>query len=135
MAKKEKPEFYVMRQGYALYGEMKMDRDRILAFPQGERIRVDLRTGRVPARLQAYWAFLHKVVEATGCAPDAEALHETIKLLTGYTTPVQIKGMTVMIPRSIAFNRMTEDEFAIFFDGAVRWIAETYGIAKEEIDG
>ena len=134
MAKKETAPIYVMRFGEGLYGELVQDEKRIALFPQGQRIRVDMRTGRVPSRLKAYWVFLDKVVEATGCAPNAEALHETIKLLTGFTTPVMVKGMTVLVPRSISFNSMSEEEFGVFFDNAVKWIAETYGIVKEDAE-
>ncbi|WP_197283972.1 MULTISPECIES: hypothetical protein [unclassified Shinella] len=38
----------------------------IREFPPGQRIRVDLRTGRVPERLRFYFAFLREVMKATG---------------------------------------------------------------------
>lgn len=137
MSKKssENPPCYVIRDGDRLIGEMEMDRDMIRQFPAGQRIRVELRTGRVPSRLRFYWAFLHQVVSATECAPTAEYLHETIKLCTGFTTPVLVKNMTVMVPRSISFSSMSEEEFTTFLETALRFIAESYGVFPESEDG
>jgi len=137
MSKKstERPPIYVYRKGDALFGEMGMDREMIRAFPEGQRIRVDLRTGRVPERLRFYWAFLAKVIAATECAPTKEALHDVIKLNTGFTTPVNVKGYTVLVPRSISFDAMSEDEFSQFLESAIRWIAESYGVTPEEAFG
>lgn len=133
MSKKtESAPIYVIRHGDNLVGEMEMDRDLIAAFPAGQRIRVDLRTGRSPTKLRFWWAFLHQVVSSTECCPTAEALHETVKLMCGYTTPVMVKGMTVMVPRSIAFSSMTEEEFSKFLDDGLRFIAGTYGVTPEQ---
>jgi hypothetical protein len=133
MAKhKETPDVYVIRDGDRLIGEMEMDRETIRQFPAGQRIRVELRTGRVPSRLRFWWAFLHEVVSATECCPTAEALHETVKLMCGYTTPVLVKGMTVMVPRSISFSSMTEEEFTKFLADGLRFIADHYGVTPEQ---
>ncbi|MBX5206733.1 hypothetical protein [Rhizobium sp. NZLR11] len=135
MAKTEAPPIYLLRSGDKLIGEMQLDRDRIAEFPAGERIKVTLSTGRSPKRLRFWWSFLHEVVKATEAAPTAEALHETVKLCTGYTSPVSIKGMTVMVPRSISFASMTEEEFSTFLDHGLRFIATNYGIAPEQVFG
>lgn len=137
MAKKssEVAPIYCLKRGDSLVGEMQFDRDRIAAMPAGERIKVELSTGRSPSRLRFYWAFLHQVVSATECAPTAEYLHETIKLCTGFTTPVLVKNMTVMVPRSISFSSMSEEEFTTFLETALRFIAESYGVFPESEDG
>jgi hypothetical protein len=107
----------------------------IRQFPDGQRIRVDLRTGRVPERLRWYWKFLHAVVAATEAAPNAESLHSLVKLNTGYVTPMLVKGMPFVVPRSISFSAMSEDEFTGFLARAQRFIAEAYGISPEEVMG
>lgn len=133
MSKKssETPAIYVVRYGSNLVGEMAADRERIAEIKEGERVRIDVRTGRVPSRLRFWWAFLHEVVKSTECCPTAEALHETVKLMCGYTTPVMVGKLTVMIPRSIAFSSMTEEEFSKFLADGLRFIAETYGVTPE----
>jgi hypothetical protein len=130
----EAPPLYVIRVGDHLVGEMMQDRDSIRKFTAGARIKVQLHTGRSPARLRFYWQMLGKLVAATDCAPNAEALHSVIKLDLGYATPVRLKnGMTVLVPGSIAFDRMTEEEFGEFLDRAIAWIAQNYGVTPEEI--
>lgn len=135
MAKhKETPDVYVIRHGDHLIGEMEMDRETIRNFPVGQRIRVELRTGRSPSRLRWYWQFLHAVVKATDAAPDAESLHSLVKLNTGYVTPVMVRGLPFVVPRSISFASMPEEEFIGFLQRAERFIAETYGIVPSDVE-
>lgn len=126
--------FYVIRVGDHLVGEMMQDRDNIRKLKAGDRIKVQLHTGRSPSRLRFYWQMLWKLVDATECTPNAEALHSVIKLDLGYATPVRLRnGMTVLVPGSIAFDRMTEEEFGGFLDRAIQWIGANYGVTPEEI--
>lgn len=126
----EKPAVYVIKRDGGLFGEFEMDREAIDSLPNS-RIKVTLTTGRSPSKLRFWWAFLKKVVDATECAATPEALHETVKLMCGYTSPVMVGKLTVMIPRSIAFSSMTEDEFGKFLDDGLRFIAETYSVTPE----
>lgn len=134
MAKKsEVPEFYCLRKGSALYPEMGADLKMLEAFPQNQRIKVTLSTGRYPPRLRFWWSFLQKVVDATECCVSAEALNNVAKLHTGLVTPVMVKNMTVMVPKSISYASMSEPEFNRFVDAGVKFIIETYGIAPEDV--
>ena len=135
MSKSEQPPIYVLRRGSSLIPEMTTDKDLIERLPVGTRIKVMVTEGRSPAKLRLYWAYLGRVVKACQCAPSPEALHDVIKLETGFTTPVRVKGYTVLVPRSISFSSMSETEFSEFFENAVRFIAETYGITPEEAFG
>lgn len=136
MAKKsEAPPIYVQRKGVYLAPEMQMDADAIAQLPYGERIKVTLHTGRSPRRLRFYWSFLKKVVEATECCSSAEALHSLIKLETGHTTPIKVRGFTVIVPSSIAFDSMTEQSFQSFLDGALRYVAENFNVTPEMVFG
>lgn len=132
MSKTEQPTIYVHRRGNVLAPEMELDAELIQRFHPGDRIKVTLHTGRSPSKLRFWWAFLHQVVSSTECSPTAEALHETVKLMCGYTTPVMVKGMTVMVPRSISFSSMTEQEFSKFLDDGIRFIASTYGVTPKQ---
>jgi hypothetical protein len=135
MAKKgkENPPCYVIREGDRLVGEMEMDRDMIRQFPAGERIRVDLRTGRIPDRLRFYWAFIKKVVDATECAPNERAFHQLIKLRTGYTDDIIMGGYVVKVPASIAFENMDEPTFGKFLEEAVKFIASEFHITPADV--
>lgn len=131
MAKPETPDIYVMRSGDVLIGEYAQDREWIAALPRNERIRVTLRTGRSPRKLRWYWSYLGKVVSATGCTPTTEALHSLVKMETGHTTPIIYRGLHVNVPASIAFDRMTEQEFNVFLESAIEYISRTFGITPE----
>lgn len=134
MAKTEHPPIYVMRRGDTLVPEMQADAEMIRKMQPGERIRVDLRTGRSPSRLRFYWQLLNRLVEATDCAPNSEALHSVIKLDLGHATPVRLKnGYTVLVPSSIAFDKMTEEDFAAYLERAIEWIASNYGVTPDEL--
>jgi hypothetical protein len=71
---------------------------------------------------------LHNVVEATGAFPDAERLHEALKLDLGFVTPMKLlDGRTVYVPDSAAMSRMDAAEFRRFFDAVVKRLAEVCG--------
>ena len=54
MSKKssETAPIYVVRYGSNLVGEMAADRERIAEIKEGERVRIDVRTERIPSRLR-----------------------------------------------------------------------------------
>lgn len=134
MAKKsENPPVYVIRDGDRLIGEMEMDREMIREFPAGQRIRVDLRTGRVPDRLRFYFAFLREVVNATDCTPTEKALHQVVKMRTGFTEEVKLGDLIVEVPASVAFENMDEPTFGKFLQEALAFIASEFGITPEDI--
>lgn len=132
MAKREQPTFAFIRRGDALIPEMEMDRRALDGVAQGQRVKVEIKEFRSLPRLRAYWAMLHEVVAATECAASAERLHEAMKLELGIVDLVKVGTMTVAIPGSIAFDRMTEAEMAEYFDIAQRFLAEKYGYAPED---
>lgn len=132
--RKEAPVYAFIRRGDALIPELEMDRRALDGVAQGQRVRVDIKEFRSAPRLRAYWAMLHEVVAATECAPSAERLHEAMKLELGIVDLVKVGTMTVAIPGSIAFDKMSEVEMVEWFRIAERFLAEKYGyesVAKE----
>lgn len=136
MSKKssEAPAIYCLRIGDRLIGEMTADRERIAEIKEGERVRVDIRTGRVPSRLRFYWAFLREVVKSTGCAPTEKALHQMVKLRTGFTDDIIMGGYIVKVPASVSFEAMDEQTFQAFLNEALAFIAKEFGITPEDIE-
>lgn len=135
MAKSEQPPIYCQRRGSSLIPEMAADRDLIERLPIGQRIKIMVTEGRSPAKLRWYWSFLGKVVKATDCAPSPEALHSLIKLETGHTTPIKLKGYTVLVPASVSFSSMSEGEFDTFLEKAIEFIAASFGVTPEQAFG
>ena len=131
MAKNEKPPIYMIRRGDVLVPDMGMDRDALAAIPQGAKVKVHIVEPRNVERLRAYWAMLGEVVKATECAPTTEALHELVKLETGFVIHVRMGQHKIALPGSIAFDKISEQEMATFFRSAERFLAETYGYVSE----
>lgn len=133
MAKKpEGPIYAFIRKGDALCPELEFDHDALNGVSQGERVRIEIRQWRNSGRNRAYWKMLSDVVSGNGLKLTSEKLHEVLKLENGVVELVRLpSGMTVAIPGSISFERMTEQEFVDFFRKAEAWLAETYGYVRE----
>lgn len=130
----EHPPIYCLRKGTTLVPEFQYDAEMISELPEYDRIRVDLRTGRSPPKLRFYFQLLRKLIAATDCAPNTNALHAVIKLDLGHAEPVRLKnGMTVLVPASVAFDRMNEQDFSVFLEKAIEWIATNYGLTPDEL--
>lgn len=129
---REKPVYAFIRRGDALHPEMEMDRKALEGIAQGQRVRLDVKEFRSLPRLRAYWAMLHDVVAATECAASAERLHEAMKLELGIVDLVKVGTMTVAIPGSIAFDKMSESEMVEWFRIAEKFLAEKYGYVPED---
>jgi hypothetical protein len=128
----EKPPIYMTRKGDYLLPEMAMDAEAIRNLPERQRVKVQITEPRNSGRLRAYWAMLNEVVKATDCAPTAEALHELVKLETGFVIHVRLgKGLKVELPGSIAFDKISEAEMEAFFRSAEAFLAREYGWVKE----
>lgn len=135
MAKKpEKPVYAFIRRGDALVPELQVDCRALDGIAQGQRVRIEVKEFRSLPRLRAYWSMLHDVVAATECAASAERLHEAMKLELGIVDLVKVGTMTVAIPGSIAFDKMSESEMTEYFQIAEKWLAEKYGYVRQERD-
>lgn len=91
-------------------------------------VEVTIKKRRSLPQLKLYWAMLNNVVEATGSWPDAEHLHDALKLDLGYVTPIRtVDGKLAMIPDSAAMSKMDSAQFKTFFDAVVARLAEVCG--------
>lgn len=134
MKKRERPVYRFIRRGMTLRPAMEYDCAALDGIAHNEEVTVEIKQGRSRPRLRAYFAMLDDCVSATGCAPSKEALHEAVKLNTGHGVPVRLaNGMTLLVPGSIAFDAMTEQEFIKFFRAAEEWLAREYGFVREPV--
>lgn len=132
---KDKRPIRAVRSGSALWPAGQADFAAFAAIKEGEPVEITIKQRRSLPQLQAYWAMLSRVVEATEIHPSAEHLHEAIKMALGYITPVvalpgprTAGGSIIYVPDSVAFNKMTAPEFREYFKKAEKLIAETLGI-------
>ncbi|MGU3399265.1 hypothetical protein ACLBWS_05900 [Brucellaceae bacterium D45D] len=134
MSKKEKPVYGFVRKGNSLIPAMGYDMAALEGVAQGELVNVEIKQFRNNARLRAYFAMLREVINACGLAYSSEKLHELLKLQNGVIEPVTLpSGLTVALPGSISFEKMSEADFQSFFKKAEKWLAETYGYVREEV--
>lgn len=103
--------------------------DQILADPVGTEYDLVKRSKRSNPQNGLYWSALGEVVRATGLWPTAEHLHDDLKLICGYSRKAVNwdTGEVSTIPDSTAFNAMSADEFRVYFDTAMKKLAEHVG--------
>lgn len=134
MSKREKPVYGFVRKGNALVPAMEFDMAALDGVAQGELVNIEIKQFRNTPRLRAYFAVLREVINACDLPYTKEKLHEIIKLQNGVIDPVTLpSGLTIAIPGSISFEKMSEAEFQSFFKKAEKWLAETYGYVREEV--
>ena len=125
---KDKQPLYLVRKGLSLVPHMEMDADVIAAIPEGTPVRVEIKQPRFGPRHRAYWYMLNECVKATGCALSANVLHMAVKLETGHVELVRLNnGLTVAVPGSIAFDKMSESDMVLFFEAAKEYLAREHG--------
>ena len=81
-----------------------------------------------------YWATLANIVEATGCAPTSDHLHDHLVKICGYTALItDIDGKPVDLVRdSTAFESMDEPTFSAYVNHAQQMLAERLGIVWDD---
>ena len=105
------------------------DAEMLWADPVGTEYDLVKRTRRSLPQLRLYWSMLQRVVTATGKWPDAEHLHEALKLTLGYCREVvnMRTGEISLQADSAALDGMDADQFRAFFDSAVAELARHLG--------
>jgi len=113
------------RIGGALWPEDEKSAEAIRKIPRHTSVPVRLLRERNPEQLKLYWRVLDRVVEATGRWRTPEELHLALKIATGHIEEVKlVTGRRVLVPESVAFDAMSEDEFIRYFDQAMRVLCE-----------
>lgn len=105
---------------------------------QGQFVEIELRRPRNVRFHRKYWALVTLVWNQMDEEryPTAEDLHAAIKIAAGLRTRIELPDGTVgFIPGSIAFHKMTEDDFTAFFDRVCNLIAEYFlpGVTDAEL--
>lgn len=125
---REKIPLVLRRTERGLEPRSRLAHDILNQYAEHSDVEVTIKKRRSLPQLRLYWAMLNNVVEATGAWPDAEHLHDAIKLDLGYVTPIRtMDGKLAMIPDSAAMSRMDSAEFKRFFDAAAARLSELCG--------
>lgn len=130
----ERPNIQVVRVGNAIVPLDDLAAKELARFPQRKPLKCKITQARSLPQHRLYWALLEKTVENFPEDPfgvaeplDADALHEWVKIETGYTISVRDRqGRVTLVPRSIAFDEMDQPTFKAFFDRVKLLIEERF---------
>lgn len=123
--------FAFIRKGFSLVPEMDIDARALDGIAEGQRVNIEVKQWRNMDRLRAYWATLRDCVNATGCAPSAEALDTYLRVAVGFVDMVHVRGQWVPIPRNINTRKCDEPEMIDYFKAAEARLAEEFGFVSE----
>ena len=113
-------ELWFFRFGKHLVASDHEAEEAVKKISQGECVLVDLKRPRNLAHLRKYWSLINLVQENQEKYPNKEHLHIAVKLAAGWYEPwVMLDGTTALVPKSIAFDKMSQDEFNVFYREAV----------------
>lgn len=109
---------------------------------QGEMVEVEIRRKRNLQHHRLYWALLSLVwqqLDDRAKYPTVEELHAEVKIVTGHydrrDIVVEGKRYPVLVPKSISFAAMDQDEFEQFFTRVCDWVAKDVlpGVRQEDL--
>lgn len=121
-------EYYAIRTDKGLIPELAMDADKMSDIPFGKRLKVNVSFPRNRKRDGLYWAVLREVCRATDRWPTDKHLHEDLLITLGYWIKVvTLSGETRLMRDSTAHDKMSDDEFAAYFNRAMAKLAEELG--------
>jgi len=129
MAKDKPPAPIVRLEAKGLIPVSGWDADLLNEMANGTEFDLVKRSTRSLPHHRTYWKALGGVVAATQISPTPKHLHRDLKLACGYTETVVNRdtGEVHVIPDSIAFDAMNQDEFRVFFDAAMAKLAGWVG--------
>lgn len=99
--------------------------------PFGKPVYVEIKAARNPRQHRLLFALLKAVTDNTELFPSVEAALLAIKVGTGlvdvipWTTPDGQQG-TAVLPKSISFSNMPQQEFAPWFEQAIQLVSDRW---------
>lgn len=106
----------VVRRGGFLSGVSPADDEALRELP-AEFTLTGIRQKRSLPQLRLFWVIMQIVAENSEQDITKEELAAYMKVTCGLGTPVKSRsGKVTMVPRSISFSQLDQDEFGRFFD-------------------
>jgi hypothetical protein len=116
---------HMRRLGHALVPADPQSARLVQRLPEEGIVEARVQRRRSHAALALYWAVLERVVEATGRWRTPEELHNALKIATGRIDKVRLlDGRLVLVPGSIAFDAMSQDEAERYYEAAYRIVCD-----------
>jgi len=125
----------VRKTGGTLSPVTAWDAELLADLPNGMEFDLVRRSRRSVPHCNMYFAQLSLIVKATEAWATADHMHEWVKLKLGYVRAIldqngKVVGMTV---DSVAFDKMDQAAFNVFYEKAARLIAEEMGIDLADV--
>lgn len=121
----ERNPILMMRRGSFLVPCAPLDGNRLEQFPANKALNVRITQPRSSPQNRLYWSMLNLVCDNLDQPIEPEALHEWVKVRCGVTATIPLRnGKWDIVPGSIAFENMPQDEFQRFFDRAKELLVE-----------
>lgn len=101
-------------------------RDVLQGVPLGALVQVDVTRPRNIARHRLYWLLCGRIAQSITGNLTAENISDILKIETGHCKIIKGVRDLYKLPRSIAFHKMEEPEFAAFLDRCCEFICRTW---------
>ena len=127
----------LMRRNAGFFPESPIDEDNLKRIKPGQTIEVEYKKPRNPQFHRKFFALLGVVLDNQDRHDSIDSLLIELKLqMAHYDLHVTMGGKSIYIPKSIAFHRMDDDEFAKFYDRALTVILKRFiqGATAAEIN-
>lgn len=124
-------DFWASRVGDSL---TPVDAESFAAFsklPFGRPLHIEAKQPRNGAHHRLYWALVHRIANAVGCAPEALSSH--LKVRTGHVATVRTKDGLREYPASISFAALDQTQFSEFYNRCITVICEDLGLRRPDI--
>jgi len=101
-------------------------RQQLELMQTGQYLRIETARPRNPGHHRKFFALLRLVSDNSSTYDTTEKALTAIKLVTGYADPLMnpVTGELSMIPRSISYEGMDQDEFEAFYNRAIDGILQ-----------
>ena len=102
----------------------------------GELVSIEVRRPRNVYHHRKFFALLNIVFENQEKYQTVEQLLTMFKIATGHCETMETPKGTIYIPKSIAFHKMDQDEFSLFWDKCIKLVVTRIlpGITKEDLE-
>lgn len=128
MRKREKPPLIVRKTKHGIVPVSAFDAERLEALALDTEFDVTVRTKRSNPQNRLYFQILSNVIKACGATMPPEVLHDKLKGRLGYTFLYRdLDGSLKEHVDSTAFDNMDHPDFQIYFDAAMKELAEIVG--------
>ena len=140
--------FFAYKQNGKLIPSSQSDKEKVDKLPSGEPFEIEYKRMRNPAFNRKYWALVGIILDNLPESVEnnlmqnhqfriktKEDVHFYIKIKNGFIEKKYIgkDGNIAWVPKSIAFDKISETEFEEFFSKAVDTACELLTVESDEI--